>query len=198
MVVVVVVLGSATDRAAATERAAIPAAETESVTSEAKSVRGMAAAEMERAAAARARVAAATAATAAAWARVAAARGKERLGFAVAPEGPGFAVAPEGMGFAEFPVDWDFAEFPADWGFAAVLVDWGFVNSWPDELRPAPRGMSSSEQGRRRRRDAQVTRKSGRLQQEKFSGRLPHGDRRVADADAHMAYRFLSNSRTLL
>ena len=96
-------------------------------------------------------MAAATAATAAAWARVAAARGKERLGFAVAPEGPGFAVAPEGMGFAEFPVDWDFAEFPADWGFAAVLVDWGFVNSWPDELRPAPRGMSSS-----RRRDAQV------------------------------------------
>ena len=138
-------------------------------------------------------MAAATAATAAAWARVAAARGKERLGFAVTPEGPGFAVAPEGMGFAVFPADWDFAEFPADWGFAAVLEDWGFVNSWPAELRPAPRGMSSS-----RRAAATYVRKSGRLQQEKFSGRLPHGDRRVADADAHMAYRFLSNSRTLL
>ena len=100
---------------------------------------------------------------------MAAARGKERLGFAVAPEGPGFAVAPEGMGFAEFPADWDFAEFPADWGFAAVLEDWGFVNSWPAELRPAPRVVSSS-------RHAAATyvgmRKSGRLQQEKFSGRI--------------------------
>ena len=69
---------------------------------------------------------------------VAAARVSERVGFAVAPEGMGFAVAPEGMGFAEFP---------ADRGSGAVLEDWGFVNSWPAELRPAPRVVS-----RKRRR----------------------------------------------
>ena len=158
----------------------------------------MAAAEMERAAAGRARVAAARATTAATRARVAAARGKERLGFAVAPEGPGFAVAPEGMGFAVFPADWDFAEFPADWGFAAVLEDWGFVYSWPAELRAAPRGMSSSRRATfARRLSPKLPRLQGVCSRRNSADDLV-GDRRMADADAHMAYRFLSNSRTLL